>query len=136
MNIKHRVFVSNETAVIEVFNRNYKLYFYVLIDKEDIPRLIGKVNKLSVGVNSSTNYCYFHRDGKLYSLHRFLMDTPDGLVVDHINHNGLDNRKSNLRNCTYKVNRWNTIKGNRNPLYGTFDRFWKLNEVNHESTIK
>ena len=31
-------------------------------------------------------------------MHRFLMRTPRALVVHHVNHNSLDNRRSNLRN--------------------------------------
>jgi hypothetical protein len=35
------------------------------------------------------------------SLHRFLLSITDPRVpVDHINHNGLDNRRNNLRVCT------------------------------------
>ena len=58
----------------------------------------------------ATTYC----GGKKISMHRFLMDTPKGMVVDHINGNPLDNRRCNMRNCTKAQNQYN-----RRPNPGT-----------------
>jgi len=41
-------------------------------------------------------------------MHRLIMNTPANMVCDHINHNGLDNRNANLRNCTIKQNNANS----------------------------
>ena len=40
-------------------------------------------------------------------MHRLIMNSPTGFMVDHINHNGLDNRKKNLRIVTPQQNTWN-----------------------------
>jgi len=45
-------------------------------------------------------------------MHREILNTPDGMFSDHINHNGLDNRKVNLRLTTKIQNSLNRRKVN------------------------
>ena len=40
-------------------------------------------------------------------MHRVIMNPDAGMVIDHLNHNPLDNRKKNLRVCTYRENNLN-----------------------------
>jgi hypothetical protein len=37
-------------------------------------------------------------------MHRLILDSLSGGIVDHVNGNGLDNRRSNLRFCTHSQN--------------------------------
>jgi len=56
-------------------------------------------------------------NGKMISIHRVIMDTPIGMEVDHLDGNGLNNQRHNLRNCTFGENRRNR-KLNKNNKTG------------------
>lgn len=43
-------------------------------------------------------------------MHRVVLKPPEGKFIDHINHNGLDNRIANLRIVTRQQNMWNKRK--------------------------
>jgi hypothetical protein len=47
-------------------------------------------------------------------MHREIVNAGDDQLCDHINHNGLDNRKANLRLATRCQNSWNRLKPNNN----------------------
>jgi hypothetical protein len=71
------------------------------------------------GTNTSYARTKITRDGwhKFVFLHRAILQPTDDQVVDHINGNGLDNRRANLRLCTKAQNTCNR------PGYGKTSRF-------------
>ncbi|MFQ6035102.1 MAG: AP2 domain-containing protein [Sedimentisphaerales bacterium] len=50
------------------------------------------------------------RHGKNIWMHRVILDLAEGVMCDHINHNGLDNRRANLRPATFSQNMCNRAK--------------------------
>lgn len=92
-----------------------------LIDAEDVDRVqdfpgrwTGQWGKSSKHyyVAASVSQSYKHGEKKLspIKLHRFLLDAPSGLDVDHKNGDTLDNTKGNLRLATRAQNAQNTSR--------------------------
>lgn len=48
------------------------------------------------------------------TMHQEIMKTSPGVRGDHIDGNGLNNQRSNLRTATQTQNRWNTVRLNKN----------------------
>lgn len=85
----------------------------VLIDASDF-ELVGK-NAWSV-LHGHNGKLYAYRiSGQTNAIymHRLIAETPTGLETDHINGNGLDNRRANLRHATASQNRANLWKPRR-----------------------
>lgn len=75
-------------------------YYVVKVDDEDYDKLIKY--KWYCAQRRDGEYMYaarghYGKHCKLILMHRVIMDIPSGLVVDHIDHDGLNNQKSNLR---------------------------------------
>jgi hypothetical protein len=51
-------------------------------------------------------------------MHRLIMNPPNGSQADHIDHNGLNCQKYNMRNCTFKQNLINKRTINKTGFKG------------------
>jgi len=63
----------------------------------------GKFNWCAL-IDFKTGNVYAARDSKTTLLHRLIMESPAGMLVDHINRDTLDCRRSNLRIVTKQQN--------------------------------
>jgi hypothetical protein len=87
---------------------------YAIVDADDYDRLAKY--KWRLCTNGHTFYAYRYsstRGGKKRQrvlMHHEIIDIPEGMVCDHINHNGLNNRKPNLRSATASQNSCNRRK--------------------------
>ena len=85
-----------------------------IVDQDDFEKL-KEYKWYLVEPNSRNQYAVrMAKTGKKYyrcAMHRVVTEAPDGMFVDHINRNGLDNRSRNLRIVTPQQNSWNTRQG-------------------------
>lgn len=88
--------------------------YEAIIDAVDVPlvegrnwHVLGKPYRLYVATRDRTTRT------KTY-LHRVLLNAPVGVLVDHIDGNTLNNRRSNLRLATYTQNAQNTTRSPAN----------------------
>lgn len=92
--------------------RRTKYCGYTMISPEDLPLLEQGSWRLHPPHRGNTWYVYGHMNGERVKLHRVLMGVTDpNVIVDHINGNGLDNRRENLRLVTKAQSQWNKTGG-------------------------
>ena len=119
----------------EIYIKSKGAYVKALIDIEDINRCkqfgIWSVTKGGYVVNCKTNTY----------LHRFIMNCPENMEVDHKSHNTLDNRKSELRIATSSQQKMNTHirkdnkSGHRGVYYDKQRNTWNVHLKNGSRRI-
>ncbi len=97
-----------------------KVGFFAMVDDEDYEEL-SKYNWSVQGGNSYNKDIYAVRfiHGKGIRMHRQILgETNPKILVDHKDHNGLNNQKSNIRRCTNAQNQQNkTPRGTSRYLW-------------------
>lgn len=93
--------------------------YEILVDSNDFVHLDNNIPTVFVmdnGKGIKYAWVQYYVDGikKRQLLHRYILNTPKHLHVDHMNSNGLDNRRSNLREVTRSENMQNKRGANRN----------------------
>lgn len=82
---------------------------YALVDDDDFYMVSGYIWR-SINHHRNTGYAGTIINKKLVLMHRMILDAKKGQIIDHINHNGIDNRRKNIRLCTSSQNCMNKIK--------------------------
>ena len=63
---------------------------------------------------------------KIIQMHRVIKNTPNNLLCDHRDHNGLNNQENNLRNCTIAENQRNRISHSKSGYLGVYRSKYSL----------
>ena len=88
--------------------------YYAIIDAEDAPLVEGvswRAKPGNTGIIYAARDC---RDGSgnwtVVRMHRVILGAKDKTLVDHLDHDGLNNRRNNIRLCSHSENNQNARK--------------------------
>jgi hypothetical protein len=109
---------NGDTTEIIICNNKQEEIARTLIDTKNIP-LVENYRWNLDGLGYATS----KSNGRRIKLSRVIMGEPKGMIVDHINHNTLDNREANLRICTRSQNMMNR-KTNKVSSSGYKGVYW------------
>jgi len=105
---------------------------YTIVDEDDYKKLC--IRKWYFKPNSKTLDTGYASSRAGY-MHRIIVNAPSNMLVDHINGDKLDNRKSNLRLCTMSQNKANSTQYSSNKS-GYKGVYWHKHVKKWQSQIR
>ena len=130
---------ENGKVYIEIFCKDKRME--TVIDEEDFPIVDAHKGRWYAWYskdNDSYYACGWDNSGeggkvRVFYMHRVLMNPPRGMLVDHINHDTLDNTRANLRLVTPSENQLNRREGvqlgrskERYVVWDSFTQKWRV----------
>lgn len=106
----NRIIDAGNHCLIEVDSESRGFHGFAKIDKQDVEVIQSFGRRWCAAWHECTQQYFAASNEKIdgkwtrVMLHRLLMEAPKGLDVDHVNHDMLDCRRTNLRICTRSQN--------------------------------
>jgi len=91
---------------------------FAILDDEDFERVAPHKWRFLGNPGGLRRYAVCDHNGRLLYMHRLVANAPPSMDVDHVDGNGLNNRRANLRVCTRQQN-----LRNMRPRGGRYSRF-------------
>lgn len=132
---------GKETAIF--IKRKDGTVLETLISTEDLERVDSMPGSWTVSWSDFTQSFYvlaylgtYNGKAKNCSLHRWILNPPAGYVVDHINHDTLNNCRSNLRIVTPSQNQVNRRVPKNNKTSGVCGVYWNKRQQKWHARIQ
>jgi len=108
--------------------RKLGITHFAIVDDDDFERISKYTWRLD-GEGYAMSQERINGIKKVIMMHRVINKTLQGFYTDHINHDRLDNRKSNLRTVTSSMNQQNSVQSLKHGLHGIYvdkrDGLWR-----------
>lgn len=127
LQVSNKALIGTSLAILMCPAPNGKM-FGVTVDRADLERVqsagFWRVANFGNGHKKGgfALYCYTLKNRRMVYMHRFLLDAPKGVTVDHAHHRNLDNRRTEIRLAPGGINQANRRKF-RLPERGAAGRF-------------
>lgn len=118
----NEIVINADYAEVVLYNKYCEERARTKIDIQDI--------ELVKNIKWSYANGYVRNSNQNIIMHRLITNAPEGMVVDHINRDPLDNRRFNLRICTQTQNLMNKVvrkdasSGVKGVFYHKRDKLW------------